>query len=233
MTLDAKPAPRMIHTVLIANRGEVAIRIGRACAALGLRSVAVFATDDAASLHVRRADASHALPGRGEAAYLDVAAIIHAARQTGCDAVHPGDGCLSEDAAFARACEAAGLIFVGSSPDLLALFTDRMRTRQLAAECNVATPGGSDGAVGLAEAADVLDSLGPARHVGIQIIADGQGGVTQVGERIARFSGAIAPSSRSRRARVSSPWSVPAWRRRPSPWHAASNCAGCARSNSC
>ena len=175
--------PSMIHTVLIASRGEVAIRIGRACAALGLRSVAVFATDDPASLHVRRADASHALPGGGEAAYRDVTALIHAAQQTGCDAVHPGDGCLSEDAGFARACEAAGLIFVGSSPDLLALFDDRMRTRQLAAECNVPTPGGSDGPVGLAEAVDCLDSLGPARHVGIQIIGDGQGGVTQVGER--------------------------------------------------
>ena len=135
----------MITTVLIADRGEVAIRISRACAALGLRSVAVFAEDDKASLHITRAGASHALIGRGEAAYLDIAAIVAAAQQTGCDAVHPGDGFLSESAAFATACEAAGLIFVGPSPDLLALFGDKTRTRQLAAECSVPTPRGSAG----------------------------------------------------------------------------------------
>ena len=175
----------MIQTVLIADRGEVAIRISRACAALGLRSVAVFAEDDRASLHVKRAGSSHALPGKGQAAYLDFAAIVEAAHQTGCDAVHPGYGSLSESAAFAIACEAAGLTFVGPSPDLLALFADKTRTRQLAAECSVpACP------VGQAE--EDLE----ARHVEIQIIGDGQGGITQVGERDCTVQNliAVAPS---------------------------------------
>jgi UbiD family decarboxylase len=169
----------MIHTVLIADRGEAAIRISRACAALGLRSVAVFAEDDTASLHIKRADSSYALPGRGEAAYLDTAAIVEAARQTSCDAVHPGCGGLSESVAFALACEAAGLIFVGPSPDLLTLFADKTRTRQIAAECSVPIPRFSTGPVGQTEEALVAQ----ARHVEIQIIGDGHGGITHVGER--------------------------------------------------
>src|SRR4051794_1873120 len=99
--------------VLIANRGEIAIRIARAAADMGIATVSVFSEDDATSLHTRRSDESSALKGIGPSAYLDIAQIIATAQESDCDAVHPGYGFLSENAEFARACEAAGLVFVG------------------------------------------------------------------------------------------------------------------------
>ena len=98
-----------MQNLLIANRGEIAIRIARAAAELGIRTCAVYSQDDAACLHVRKTDEAVQIPGRGAAAYLDVNAMIEAARQLGCDAVHPGYGFLSENAEFARACGSSGL----------------------------------------------------------------------------------------------------------------------------
>ena len=106
----------MLQRVLIANRGEIAIRLARGIAEAGLESVAVYAEDDALSLHPRKADRAVPLKGVGPAAYLDIAGVIAAAMDAGCDAVHPGYGFLSENAAFAEACEAAGLTFVGPAP---------------------------------------------------------------------------------------------------------------------
>ena len=148
-----------LSSVLIANRGEVAIRIARACADLGLRSVAVFAEDDADSLHVRRTDAARALPGRGAAAYLGIAAVVAAATAAGCDAVHPGYGFLSENAAFASACAQAGLAFVGPAPELLALFGDKTQARALAERAGVPVPRGTAGPTTLAQAAEFLAGL--------------------------------------------------------------------------
>ena len=106
-----------INTLLIANRGEIALRIGRTAADLGLTTVAVAPSDDAESLHVLRADQSETLNGRGAQAYLDIAQVIDAARRSGADAVHPGYGFLSESAKFAAAVEDAGLVFLGPTPD--------------------------------------------------------------------------------------------------------------------
>ena len=122
-----------ITRLLIANRGEIAIRIGRAAADLGLRSVAVHSRDDARSLHVRATDEVRELPGQGAAAYLDADAVITAAKASGCDAVHPGYGFLSERADFARRCAKAGLIFVGPTPEHLELFGDKARAAAVAA----------------------------------------------------------------------------------------------------
>ncbi len=121
--------------LLIANRGEIAIRIARAAADLGIASVAVYSQDDSSSLHVRKADEAHALPHAGAPAYLDGARLIALAKETDCDAVHPGYGFLAENAHFARAVAAAGLVFVGPSPDALDLFGDKMRARALATRC--------------------------------------------------------------------------------------------------
>ena len=118
-----------LKRLLIANRGEIAIRIARTAAAMGVATVAVHAEDDAASLHTRRADETRALKGRGVAAYMDAAGLIAVAAETGCDAVHPGYGFLAENAAFARSCAAAGLIFVGPSPESLDLFGDKAAAR--------------------------------------------------------------------------------------------------------
>ncbi len=103
-------------SILIANRGEIAVRIARAAGELGLKSVAVYSGDDATSLHVKAADTAQALGADGPAAYLDIARVIAAAKAAGCDAVHPGYGFLAENADFATACEKVGLKFIGPSP---------------------------------------------------------------------------------------------------------------------
>jgi acetyl/propionyl-CoA carboxylase alpha subunit len=161
--------------ILIANRGEVAIRVARAATGLGVRSVAVFSEDDAASLHVRAADACHALAGRGARAYLDIDAIIAAAKATGCDAIHPGYGFLSEQADFARACEAAGITFIGPKPEHLELFGDKARARRAASALGIPVSRGLDHAVTLDEARDFFNSLGKDAAMMIKAVAGGGG----------------------------------------------------------
>lgn len=161
--------------LLIANRGEIAIRIARTAAEMGIETLAVHSSDDALSLHIRKADAAHALSGAGPAAYLDADQIIAAAREHGCDAVHPGYGFLSENAAFARACAQAGLIFVGPSPETLELFGDKGRARALAAQCDVPILAGTAGGITLAEARVFLDGLGAGGAVMVKAVAGGGG----------------------------------------------------------
>ena len=136
-----------VTKLLIANRGEIAIRIARTAADLGIATVAVHPEDDAKSLHTRLADTAVQLPGTGAAAYLDAAAIIAAAREAGCDAIHPGYGFLSENEAFASACAKAKILFVGPRPETLSLFGDKGRARAFAAEHNVPVVPGTPGLV--------------------------------------------------------------------------------------
>ncbi|HYG27931.1 MAG TPA: carboxyl transferase domain-containing protein [Caulobacteraceae bacterium] len=157
--------------VLIANRGEIAIRIARACAEMGLSTVAVYAEDDDRSLHVKAADEAMALSGAGPRAYLDIEAVMGVAVEAGCDAIHPGYGFLSENAAFAKACAAAGIAFIGPAPDVLETFGDKARARELAAKAGVATVPGT-GAVTLKEAQAFLAAHGA---VMIKAIAGGGG----------------------------------------------------------
>ncbi len=123
-----------IQRLLIANRGEIAIRIARAAAERGIATVAVYSEDDALSLHVRAADEARRLEGSGAPAYLDVEQMVAAALEAGCDAVHPGYGFLSENATFARRCVEAGLAFVGPTPEQLEVFGDKVSARDLAAQ---------------------------------------------------------------------------------------------------
>lgn len=157
--------------LLIANRGEIAIRIARACAELGIRSIAVFAEDDSASLHTRKADHALALPGRGVAAYLDMDRLIAIAQAEGCQAIHPGYGFLAENAEFARRCQAAGLTFVGPAPEVLELFGDKARARELAERCAVPLVRGINRAISLDEARAFL-----AEHGAIMLKALAGGG---------------------------------------------------------
>src|SRR5262245_51570559 len=124
-----------IRNLLIANRGEIAIRIARSAAAAGIRAHAVYSEDDEQSDHVRKADAAHRLAGKGPAAYLDAAQVVRVALEAGCDAVHPGYGFLSENAGFARLCGEAGLRFVGPTPEVLEAFGDKSKARALAVSC--------------------------------------------------------------------------------------------------
>src|ERR1700759_1442870 len=148
-----------ITKLLIANRGEIAIRIARAAADMNLPTVAVYSEDDARSLHLRVADEIRLLPARGAAAYLDVQAMISAAQAAGCNAVHPGYGFLAERGDFAKACGDAGLLFVGPDVKPLDLFGDKARARDAAQKAGVPVIRGLDHSVTLDEARQFLASL--------------------------------------------------------------------------
>ena len=131
--------------VLIANRGEIAVRVIRACAEAGYTSIAVYADQDADALHVRLADEALGLGGDTAAAtYLSIDALLAAARKSGADAVHPGYGFLSESAEFARAVEGAGLVWIGPSPDSIDALGDKMTARRIAQRVGAPLAAGTD-----------------------------------------------------------------------------------------
>ncbi|MDB5656632.1 MAG: pyruvate carboxylase, partial [Tardiphaga sp.] len=161
--------------LLIANRGEIAIRIARAAADAGLATVAIYPADDALSLHVRIADQSREIPGRGARAYLDIEGVIGAAKAMGCDALHPGYGFLSENADLARRCAEEGITFVGPSPAALQLFGDKVAAKQLATRCGVPIIAGTTGPSTLEEVKAFFASLGSHGAVMIKAMAGGGG----------------------------------------------------------
>jgi acetyl/propionyl-CoA carboxylase alpha subunit len=189
----------MPKRLLIANRGEIAVRIARTAGDLGVETVAVYAEDDAASLHTRAADRAVGLGPAGVAAYLDGAAVIAAAQAAGCDAVHPGYGFLSESGAFAAACEQAGLTFVGPAPQTLEILGDKAAARALAGRCGVPLLAGTSGAVSLEEARDFLAARGPGGAVMLKAVAGGGGRgmrpVTSLAELEAAFARAASEAS--------------------------------------
>ncbi|WP_048439180.1 carboxyl transferase domain-containing protein [Caenimonas sp. SL110] len=178
--------------ILIANRGEIAIRIARAAGDLGIRTVSVASTDDADSLHCRMSDENVALPGTGAAAYLDMDAMLAIAARTHCDAIHPGYGFLSENAGFARRARAAGIAFIGPSQEALQLFGDKAQARRFAAECGVPIPAGTQGSTTLEQARAFMQSLGHGAAVMVKALSGGGGrGMRQV-ESLAQLDGAFA-----------------------------------------
>jgi acetyl-CoA carboxylase, biotin carboxylase subunit len=222
--------------ILIANRGEVAVRIIRACRELDVEAVAVYSTADRDALHVRLADrAVHIGPPPPSASYLNVASVIAAAVTTGSQALHPGWGFLAENAAFAAACEDNNITFIGPRPETIATMGDKVRAKEAVAAAGLPLVPGSDGTASLAETQELADRIGfpillkaaaggggrgmrlvaragelatafqtasaeaeaafsdgslyvekalvGARHVEIQILGDGEGGVLTLGER--------------------------------------------------
>ncbi len=163
----------MAMKILVANRGEIALRIARTATDMGIGCVTVFADDDAGSWRGVFGSESVSLQALGPAAYLDGARLIAAARQTGCDAIHPGYGFLSERADFAEACESAGLVWIGPTPAQLALFGDKAEARALAARCGVPLAPGSARAVSIEEASAFFAAQNGA---GVMIKAIGGGG---------------------------------------------------------
>jgi acetyl-CoA carboxylase biotin carboxylase subunit len=168
--------------VLIANRGEIAVRIVRAAHDLGLEAVAVHSTADASAAHVRMADAAVEIgPPPASKSYLDIAKLIEAARETGADAIHPGYGFLAERTDFARACEEAGLAFVGPKSEHIALMGDKARAREAARDAGVPTIPGSAGAVD-----DVDHAAAIAAEIGFPVVLKAAGGGGGRGIRIAK-----------------------------------------------
>jgi acetyl/propionyl-CoA carboxylase alpha subunit/acetyl-CoA carboxylase carboxyltransferase component len=176
--------------VLIANRGEVAIRIARAAAELGMPTVAIYSEDDARSLHTLAADEVLALAGVGPAAYLDAANVVAAADASRCDLVHPGYGFLSEDAGFAQRCQENGLEFVGPTAAVLAQVGDKVRARELAESVGIPVLEGSSVVESAAAAEAVFASLGGASVI-IKAIAGGGGRGIELVEREADIASAF------------------------------------------
>jgi acetyl-CoA carboxylase biotin carboxylase subunit len=226
----------MFTRVLVANRGEIAVRVIRALHELGVEAVAVYSTADEDALHVRLADRAVRIgPPPAAQSYLSVPALIGAATTTGCEAVHPGYGFLSENAEFVRVCEDNDLVFIGPPADVMEKMGDKSRAKAEMRAAGVPLVPGTEGATTLAEARAAADELGypvllkasaggggrgmrlvngpaeiedaysraaaeaeaafsdgtlyvekaitPARHVEIQVICDGHGGVLTCGER--------------------------------------------------
>ena len=161
--------------LLVANRGEIAIRIMRAAAELDIATVAVAPRDDAGALHTGKAGEAVTLDGRGTAAYLDIEQIVAVARDTGCDAVHPGYGFLAENAELAARCVDAGLTFVGPREDTLRLFGDKAHARSAASAAGVPVIRGIDHAVSVEEAAMFFDALDEGRGMMIKAVGGGGG----------------------------------------------------------
>jgi len=155
-------ANRSIRRILVANRGEIAVRVIRACRDLGLESVAIYSEADRDALHVRFATYAYPVgPPPATESYLDIEKVLDVARRAGADAVHPGYGFLSENPEFARRCEEAGLIFIGPTAECMALVGDKARARQAAMEAGVpVVPGTPEPVDSAAEAAKIAAELG-------------------------------------------------------------------------
>lgn len=180
-----------IQRLMIANRGEIAIRISAAAAELGIQSVALYSEDDCHALHRHKADEAIALTGSGVKAYLDIDQILALARQHHCDAIHPGYGFLSENEAFAAACEASDIIFVGPTPATLGALGDKARARELATLCGLPLLAGTQQATDATQAAAFFESLGGDGAIMIKAIAGGGGrgmrSVEQLSELASEF----------------------------------------------
>ena len=152
----------MFKRILIANRGEIAVRVFRACRELDIEPVVVYSQADSEALHVQLAEQAYCIgPARSADSYLNVDAILTVAQATGCDAIHPGYGFLSENADFADACAQAGIAFIGPSGDVIRAMGNKAAARKLMVVAGVPVVPGSDGAVDTAEEAKALaDSIG-------------------------------------------------------------------------
>jgi acetyl-CoA carboxylase biotin carboxylase subunit len=180
----------MFEKVLIANRGEIALRIHRACHEMGIRTVAVHSTADADAMHVRLADESVCIgPPPSKASYLNIPAIISAATIAGADAIHPGIGFLSENAKFASMVEEHGIAFIGPSPEHLSMMGDKVRAKEMAVELGLPIVPGSAGAV-----AEDGEAIEVAERVGYPVLIKAAAGGGGKGMKLAYGRGEMSES---------------------------------------
>jgi acetyl-CoA carboxylase biotin carboxylase subunit len=170
----------MFDKILIANRGEIALRVIRACRALGIKTVAVYSEADAGARHVTEADEAVLIgPPPAPASYLNIEAILEAARQTGVQAIHPGYGFMSENAEFARCCAEAGLVFIGPPPEVIQKMGDKVAARQMMAAAGVPIVPGTSGYLN----SDPSELAALAERVGYPLLikaAAGGGGIGMI-----------------------------------------------------
>lgn len=172
----------MFEKILIANRGEIALRILRACKEMGIKTVAIHSTADANAKHVRLADESVCVgPPPSKGSYLNIPAILSAAAITGVDAIHPGVGFLSENARFARMVEEHGFVFIGPTPDQIATMGDKITAKKAAVSFGLPVVPGSENAV-----SDVEEAVTLAKDIGYPILIKAAGGGGGKGMKVAR-----------------------------------------------
>jgi acetyl-CoA carboxylase biotin carboxylase subunit len=172
----------MFKKILIANRGEIALRIICACKELGIKAVAVYSEPDRNSLHVRFADEALCIgPARAGESYLNIPAVISAAEIANVEAIHPGYGLLSENANFAHVCETSGLKFIGPPPEIIRMMGEKEKARQAMKRCGVPILPGSDGVIGTPE-----EALEWAQQVGFPVIVKASAGGGGRGMRVIR-----------------------------------------------
>jgi acetyl-CoA carboxylase biotin carboxylase subunit len=195
----------LFRKILIANRGEIALRIIWACRELGIRTVAVHSTADAASLHVKFADEEVCIgPPANKDSYLNISAVISAAEITGAEAIHPGYGFLAESAHFAEVCRECGLTFIGPDPDVIRMMGEKSEARRAMQAAGVPTLPGSDGLVaGPEEAREIAD------RVGYPVLIKAAAGGGGRGMRIVQTPGEIEPSFEAARTEAGSAFGVP------------------------
>src|SRR5512143_2346252 len=178
----------MFKKILIANRGEIALRVIYACRELGIKTVAVYSEADENSLHVRFADEDVCIgPARSADSYLNVPAVISAAEITGADAIHPGYGFLSESAYLAEVCEACHIRFIGPDPQVIRLMGDKARARRVMKKAGVPILPGSDGPIDSEEKA-----LKTAKDIGYPVIVKATAGGGGRGMRIVRAASELS-----------------------------------------
>jgi len=195
----------MFKKVLIANRGEIALRVMWACKELGLRTVAVYSEADANGLHVRFADEAVCIgPPRNIESYLNIPAIISAAEITGADAIHPGYGFLSESAYLAEICEACNIRFIGPGPQAIRLMGDKSRAKKAMVKAGVPVVPGSQGVL-----EDEEKAVRVAREIGFPVILKASAGGGGRGMRIVREAKDLAQSFRAAQAEAQAAFGVP------------------------
>ncbi len=186
----------MFDKILIANRGEIALRIHRACREMGIQTVAVHSTADADAMHVRLADESVCIgPAPSKDSYLNVPAILSAATITGADAIHPGVGFLSENADFASMVEEHGMVFIGPSPEHIAMMGDKVVAKKTAESLGIPVVPGSDGAVTSSEAARTT-----ADEIGYPVLIKASAGGGGRGMKVAQNAGEVESAYRLARS---------------------------------
>jgi acetyl-CoA carboxylase, biotin carboxylase subunit len=177
----------MFEKVLIANRGEIALRIHRACREMGIRTVAVHSTADADAMHVRLADESVCIgPPPSKDSYLNIPAIISAATISGADAIHPGIGFLSENARFAAMVAEHGITFIGPTPEHLSLMGDKVRAKEAAVDLGLPIVPGSEGVLG-----DDVEAMSVADQIGYPVLVKAAAGGGGKGMKVANNRGEL------------------------------------------
>jgi acetyl-CoA carboxylase biotin carboxylase subunit len=188
--------PPPFKKILIANRGEIAIRVTRACRELGIASVAVFSDADRDSLHVFLADeAYHIGPSPSKESYLNYRKILEVAKTAGVDAIHPGYGFLSENAIFVRACKEAGITFIGPTPENMEAMGDKLSAKALMKKAGVPLVPGSDGGVETVE-----DAIKITKSIGLPVIIKASAGGGGKGMRVVRSEDEIESAFRACRS---------------------------------